>query len=93
MTFNFSKEKNEILFRTRSVSFYQAIEIISEKGVLLDIDHPNKDKYPNQKMFVIDINGYSYCIPYIITEDEYFLKTIFPSRKFMHLIQGDRNGQ
>lgn len=48
MNFDFSKEKNEILYKERGISFYQIIEAIAENGVLRNIRHPNKDKYPNQ---------------------------------------------
>jgi len=47
MEFYFDKDKNDILFHERGVTFYQVIETIAENGVLLDIEHPNKDKYPN----------------------------------------------
>ena len=82
MEFDFDKQKNDIIFKERGVSFYQVIEVISEKGILLNIEHPNKDKYPDQKMFVIEINNYTYCVPYVINGNKYFLKTIFPNRNF-----------
>ncbi|OIO71416.1 MAG: hypothetical protein AUJ56_04235 [Zetaproteobacteria bacterium CG1_02_49_23] len=43
--------------------------------------HPNTLKYPNQKMFVVSIEGYAYLVPFIENESEIFLKTIIPSRK------------
>ena len=54
MKFDFDKEKNKILIERRGISFYKVIEIIAEKGVLLNIEHPKKDKFPNQYMFVIE---------------------------------------
>lgn len=87
MKFDFNKNKNEKLFRERGVSFYNVIEAIAENGVLLNFEHPNKEKYPDQKMLIVDINDYAYCIPYVIEEDgTWFLKTIYPSRKFKYLI-------
>ncbi len=91
MEFDFDKGKNEIIFKERGVSFYQVIEVISEKGILLNIEHPNKEKYPNQKMFVIEINNYTYCVPYVIDGNKYFLKTIFPNRDFLYLLKEDKN--
>lgn len=87
MTFDFDKEKNEILFRKRGVTFYQVIESIAERGVLVNIRHPNQEKYPCQRMFVVDINGYPYCVPYIISGNKYFLKTIYPNRDFLYLLK------
>ena len=84
MTFDFDPEKNEILFQTRGVSFVQVIESIAENGVLLNIPHPRREQYPQQWMFVLEIHRYTYCVPYVIDEDRYFLKTIFPNRKYMY---------
>ncbi|PKL14032.1 MAG: hypothetical protein CVV50_02860 [Spirochaetae bacterium HGW-Spirochaetae-6] len=91
MNFDFNKEKNELIDKERGISFYQVIEIISEKGVLLDINHPNPEKFPNQKMFVIEIDHYTYCIPYVINNETYFLKTIYANRNFLYLLKEDAN--
>ena len=49
---------------------------------LLDIiEHPNPDKYPDQKVFVVDVDDYVYLVPFVETEECVFLKTIIPSRK------------
>lgn len=88
MLFAYDEEKNEKLFSHRGVTFEMAIEAIVEKGVLLNFDHPNQEKYPRQKVMVVDIGGYAYCVPYAIDGDTWFLKTVYPSRKFKHLVQG-----
>ncbi len=67
------------------------IEAIAEYGVLLNFEHPNKEKYPNQKVLVVNIDNYSYCVPYIVEDDTWFLKTRYPSRKFKYLIGGKEN--
>lgn len=54
--------------------------ILNDK--LLDIlEHPNKDKYGQQKLFVVNVDNYAYIVPYVLEEKKIFLKTIFPSRK------------
>ena len=68
------------------------IEAIAEKGVLLDFAHPNDQRYPNQRVLVVELNGYAYCVPYILREDTYFLKTIYPSRRFKYLLEGENHG-
>jgi hypothetical protein len=88
MEFFFDEAKNEKLFRLRGITFQMVIEAIEEKGVLLNFDHPNQEKYPNQKVLVVNINDYAYCVPYEMEKDRLILKTIYPSRKFKHLIQG-----
>ncbi len=45
------------------------------------IAHPNANKYPNQQIFLFEINDYCYAVPVVISGDEIFLKTIYPSRK------------
>lgn len=74
-------EKDEILRNERGISF-ELILFQIENGFLLDIiKHPNKDKYPNQSIFVIEIEDYVYLVPFIENKDEIFLKTFIPSRK------------
>ena len=79
--FNWNYEKNEKLKETRGVSFEEAVLAI-EQGDLLDVlEHPNKNKYKNQNMFVVKIYNYAWLVPFVETENEVFLKTIIPSRK------------
>jgi len=74
-------KKNEILKGIRGISF-EEVKIAIDSGGLLDtIDHPNKLKYPNQKMFVVKMNEYIYLIPFVENQVEYFLKTMYPNRK------------
>ena len=89
MQFAFSEEKNELLLEHRGVSFPMIIEAIAEKGILMNFDHPNQQKYPNQKVLVVNFNEYAYCVPYSIEGDTWVLKTIYPSRRFKYLIKGD----
>ncbi len=91
MKFIFNKDKNELLFKERRISFPEVIEVIAKHGILLNIDHPNKQKYPNQKMFVVNIDNYAYCVPYVLKNEVCFLKTIYPNRNFQYLIKGGKN--
>ncbi|MEL6921532.1 MAG: hypothetical protein AAFO77_11030 [Pseudomonadota bacterium] len=51
-------------------------------GVLDDFAHPNSDKYPNQRVLVVALNGYPHLVPYVFEDDGgVFWKTIIPSRK------------
>jgi uncharacterized DUF497 family protein len=90
--FNWNPEKNEKLREDRGVSFEEAIFAI-EQGQLLDIlEHPNKEKYENQKIFVVKIYNYVWLIPFFENENEVFLKTIIPSRKATkQYLRGDEN--
>jgi hypothetical protein len=43
--------------------------------------HPSL-KHPLQRLYVVELNGYAYALPYVLKEEknEIFLKTIYPSR-------------
>ncbi|MFA5804385.1 MAG: hypothetical protein WC879_07055 [Melioribacteraceae bacterium] len=45
------------------------------------VEHSNKQKYPNQKMFIVEVRDYAYIVPFVEDEEKYFLKTIYPSRE------------
>jgi len=79
----YSYEKNELLKKDRGVSFSDVVLAIENGDLLDDITHPNKERYPNQDIFIIfiKIKNYVYLVPYVETEEEIFLKTIIPSRK------------
>ena len=76
---NWSSEKNKKLIKERGVSFEICLVKI-ESGNILDI--LNNKNYPNQKIFVLEIEEYVYLVPFVEKGDEIFLKTIIPSRKF-----------
>ena len=93
--FRWNPEKNDALKAERGVSF-EAITIAIESGGLLDIlEHPNKAKYPNQRVLVVTLDNYVYLVPFVGEDEDYFLKTIIPSRKAarIYLNQGDPNGK
>ena len=76
-----NSEKNELLKATRHVSFEQIEEIMRNKEVLDDYEHPNQEKYPGQRIMVVRIESYCYVVPYKPEPDvNIWLKTIVPSR-------------
>jgi hypothetical protein len=80
MVFTWRNEKNELLKKTRGISFEKVI-IHIDKGNILDIvEHPNKNKYPNQKMYILNIEDSAHVVPFEDVDGRRELKTIFPSR-------------
>ena len=79
--FRWNTEKNAVLAREWGVTFEEIVQRIAEGAQIIETDHPNQEKYPNQKILIVDVNGYAYLVPCIIEGNEYFLKTIIPSRK------------
>lgn len=80
--FNWNHNKNEILKQERGISFEEIVFCI-ENGFLLDIiEHPNQKKYRGQKIYAVHFNEYVYLVPFVESENEIFLKTAYPSRKY-----------
>jgi len=87
---NWDADKNRKLIEERNISFESVIFSLQSEGLLDDMFHPNKDKYPQQRIFVVSIGEYVYLVPYVETEEEIFLKTIIPSRKATKIYLGDK---
>ena len=79
--FRWNAEKNQIITAERGVNFEQMTIAIEDGGIFDILQHPNVEKYPNQKIFVVEFNDYVYMIPFVEEDDCYFLKTVIPSRK------------
>ncbi|GAK58796.1 hypothetical protein U27_05771 [Candidatus Vecturithrix granuli] len=79
--YNWNTDKNEQLIKERGVSFEHVVILLKEGHILDVIIHPNQERYPGQRMFILEINNYCYLVPYVENDDEVFLKTIIPSRK------------
>ncbi len=90
--FRWPAEKNEILARERGITFEEIVQRIESGAKVIETDHPNKEKYPNQKILIIDVEGYAYIVPCVIDKNEYFLKTIIPSRKATKKYYGGEDG-
>jgi len=79
--FKWNSEKNELLSKERGITFEEIVQKIASGSMVIETDHPNKEKYPGQKILIVDVDGYAYLVPCVMTENECFLKTIIPSRK------------
>ncbi|WFE68104.1 BrnT family toxin [Thiomicrospira sp. R3] len=79
--FNWNSDKNTLLIQERGLCFEDVVFAVQQDKLLDDVVHPNKEQYPNQRIMVIELEGYVYLVPYIENEQEIFLKTIIPSRK------------
>jgi uncharacterized DUF497 family protein len=75
------EEKNGWLKRTRGVCFEQVAVRFEQRMILDIVDNPNWEKYPLQKIAVVEIEGYAYLVPYEQINDEIVLRTIIPSRR------------
>ena len=84
MTFNWSDEKNRQLKRVRGISFEEIVLCIHEGRLVTILEHPNKAKYPNQRLYLVERSNYVYVVPFVEDESagEIILKTIYPSRQY-----------
>jgi len=80
-SFRWNHEKNMQLKAEREISFEEIVLALEKDGLLDILQHPNESKYPNQRIFVVVLDGYIYLVPFVEETDYYFLKTIIPSRK------------
>ena len=79
--YNWSPEKNQLLVKERGNTFERIVFAIGSGDELAVLEHPNQEKYPGQKISIVQVNDYVYAIPFIENDTEIFLKTIIPSRK------------
>ena len=79
--FDWNSKKNEKLRIEREIGFEDILIAIEEKGILDIVEHKSQEKYPGQKIFIINVNNYAYLVPFIEDKQKIFLKTIIPSRK------------
>ena len=79
-------DKNQKLQNERNISFEEISEIILRKEYLDVLANPAR---PEQQIFVVQINGYTYSVPFVLDDQENIvLKTAFPSRKLHKMYQG-----
>lgn len=79
--FNWSAEKNQQLMIERGVSFEDVLFALQSGNLLDDVRHLNREKYPYQRILIVNIDDYVWLVPYVENEHELFLKTAIPSRK------------
>ena len=91
--YNWDRGKNQALISNRGISFEDILFALNNDKLVDDLPHPNREKYPNQRIMMFDIRNYIYAIPYVENEKEIFLKTIIPSRKATKEYLGEKNGK
>ena len=86
---NWDATKNQQLIPERGILFEDIVFYLQQGALLDDVEHSNSDKYPNQRVFVMNIDSYAYLIPYVENRKEISLKTVIPSRKATKLYLGE----
>jgi len=79
--YNWNPDKNQLLVKERGITFERIVFAIGSGDELAVLEHPNQEKYPGQKISIVQVDDYVYAVPFIENDTEIFLKTIIPSRK------------
>jgi hypothetical protein len=87
--FRWNVDKNNQLQQERQINFETIVSAITGGKLLDTIEHPNQEKYPNQRIFIVEIDLYAYLVPFVEDDTEFFLKTIMPSRKMTKQYLGE----
>ena len=72
--------KNEKLKKTRGASFE---DLINSKLIKI-MKNPKRD---NQNIMLFEYKNYIWIVPFVEENDYYFLKTLFPSRKYTKIFK------
>ena len=91
MTYDWDTEKNKWLRDNRGISFEEIVSLIDGGALRAVLEHP---KRPNQKIFIVEREGYTYNVPFVEQENgTCFLKTAYPSRISTKKDIGVKNGE
>jgi len=88
--FDWNLGKNEELKAQRRISFEDIVFSISRDGLMDILEHPDQQRYPGQRIFIVNVDDYAYVVPFIEDEKTIFLKTIIPSWKMTRKYLGGK---
>ncbi len=80
IVFEWNNDKNNLLLKDRNVCFEDIINSIDNNMIYDIIENPSKN-FDWQFSMIVNINNYTYLVPFIFNNNKIFLKTIYPSRK------------
>jgi hypothetical protein len=93
MKYDWNSDKNEWLKTNRNISFEEIIFHLGQGDIWIVADHPNQEKFSNQRIYFVVVENYVYLVPHIIKKDVIFLKTIIPSRKATKAFLKEQEGK
>jgi len=80
MIIEWDDDKNQLLQKSRGLSFENALEAIMDGRILADLKHPDPER-SHQRLMIIEIDQYAVTVPYVVDGERIFLKTMFRDRK------------
>jgi uncharacterized DUF497 family protein len=93
VTFDWNEDKNRQLKERRGISFEEMVLCIQENRIITVLEHPNKERYPGQRLYLIECRQQIYVVPFVVNSEEevIFLKTVYPSRHYTRKYLEPRN--
>lgn len=80
--FAWNLEKDAVLGERYGRGFEDVVTALEAGRLIDERKHHNQERYPHQRLLVVEMDGYPWVVPYLEVEDRVvFLKTMFPSRK------------
>jgi hypothetical protein len=79
--------KNDLLKKTRNISFEVILAHMAGNGLLDTVDHPRPERYPGQRVFIVRVGESVFAVPFIKDKEKTVLKTIIPSRKLKRIYE------
>lgn len=84
--------KDAWLQQVRRISFDDVKYHLTSREPLGDIQNPNQERYPGQRLYIIRINNLAWVVPYRRTARYVFLYTAYPSEKFTRMYREQLGG-
>lgn len=79
--FKWNPEKEKKLKEERGIEFKKIVSLIQNEQYLI-VDVKNQEDHPNQQMYVVNLDGYPTCVPFVKDENgDIFFKTAFQNRR------------
>ena len=75
----FSLEKNKQLKDERGYCFDDILYLLNNNKY--EIKNNKSSNHSDQRIFVLELDGYPVVVPFVEDEEKYFLKTMYKSRK------------
>ena len=87
LRWNIEKERQLQANDTRNgITFADCAVAIADDRILEVQQHPT---LAHQRLAILNIENYAYVVPFVVEEDgTWFLKTVYPSRKYTTLYLG-----
>lgn len=80
--YTWDDDKNEWLRLNRGLTFEDVVYHVNHGDLLDDILHPNQERHPDQRLYIVRVGAYAYEVPFYRDGDVESLRTIYPSRIF-----------